>query len=394
MNQLQMLKIALIAYVNSVKAVWSKLAYPLSIKSKRKGTLKDYRIYGNTVQDGEPSPDNPIEMQSVGELVTEGEHNGKYKIPVTVSAVNNLFDKNNAKFFNAYIRVADNTYRTASDSASVLIECEPNETYTISHSYDNLGIFRACYINSEPPASGSFNIPAYKVVQASTNEKTLTVTTDEGCKYIAVQVTLGAYNDVAETLKIINKGTVIESQNFDLYLDEPLRKIGDYVDSIDFERGVVIRNIGQKILTGGEGWVIFGNNLRHEFQAEMRADGFPSSAINTMSNRLVAHTWNTLWSNTNKTDGNFVVGVAGTQNTTDKVRYIYASPSSSKVTPDEWKAQLSEWYAEGNPFTVLYAKPITEEPITLPKLPQFKGTTVYEVDTTVKASGIEVCYFE
>ena len=65
---MRMLKKALIAYVNSMEAIWSAIAHPLSIVSKRKGTLKGYRIYGNSVQEGEPTPENPIEVQSVGEL--------------------------------------------------------------------------------------------------------------------------------------------------------------------------------------------------------------------------------------------------------------------------------------------------------------------------------------
>jgi hypothetical protein len=46
---------------------------PLAYKAIE-GTLKNYSIYGNTV-DGE----------SVGDLITEGEHAGEYKVPVTVS---------------------------------------------------------------------------------------------------------------------------------------------------------------------------------------------------------------------------------------------------------------------------------------------------------------------
>lgn len=46
---------------------------PLSFKAKA-GALKNYKIYGNTV-DGE----------SVGDLETTGEHAGKYKVPVTIS---------------------------------------------------------------------------------------------------------------------------------------------------------------------------------------------------------------------------------------------------------------------------------------------------------------------
>lgn len=53
---------------------------PLTFKSNGKA-LKNYRIYGQTV-DGE----------SVGNLVTSGEHAGEYKVPVTVEG-KNLFDE-------------------------------------------------------------------------------------------------------------------------------------------------------------------------------------------------------------------------------------------------------------------------------------------------------------
>ena len=54
-------------------------APPLTYTAKNAGTLKNYRICGNTV-DGE----------SVGDLVTEGEHTGEYKVPVTVGGKNLL----------------------------------------------------------------------------------------------------------------------------------------------------------------------------------------------------------------------------------------------------------------------------------------------------------------
>lgn len=48
--KLQMLKQALIAYVtNSVKAIWSVVAHPLTIVGSKSGNVKDYKIYGNTI---------------------------------------------------------------------------------------------------------------------------------------------------------------------------------------------------------------------------------------------------------------------------------------------------------------------------------------------------------
>lgn len=64
---------------------WNEIqgSLPLNFTS-RGGHLLDYRIYGNTVQDGTPTPENPVEVQGCGEYYAE--LNG-YKIPVTGSSI-------------------------------------------------------------------------------------------------------------------------------------------------------------------------------------------------------------------------------------------------------------------------------------------------------------------
>ena len=54
---------------------------PLYYRSNGK-PLIDYTIYGNTVQNGTPTPENPIQPQECGELETTGTHAGQYKIPI------------------------------------------------------------------------------------------------------------------------------------------------------------------------------------------------------------------------------------------------------------------------------------------------------------------------
>ena len=418
MSQLQMLKIALIGYVNSMKAVWSKLAYPLSIISKKSGTLKDYRIYGNTVDGqrvGEPTknlfryikgyvqkgaiieelPTGVIvegaisstaatnawgrgwytpgynsasavcpvlrtgdvitvsaditllelregeyympfiylytretasgyssvlytdvavgETKKISKTFTIGEANngytfypvftlnsnvvkienvqieygnvanlyepyGKYRIGVVARRTSNLFDKNNMNFRTAYIRTASSQYEFSADSSSVLIECQPNTTYTISHSVEGLGVFRACYIDRVPPEGRYFIYDAYAVVQASSSaERTLTVTTGDACTYIVVQGSSAIFDEFVETLRVTVGNPIEEDKEecLNIFLDEPLGN----TEYIDYGKGAAIRGDA-------------------------------------------------------------------------------------------------------------------EETAALPSLPQFKGTTVYEVDTTVKPSGIKVCYYE
>jgi hypothetical protein len=49
--------------------------------------IADYTIKGNTVQNGTPSPSNPVDVVGVGELETTGEHAGEYKIPISSGGV-------------------------------------------------------------------------------------------------------------------------------------------------------------------------------------------------------------------------------------------------------------------------------------------------------------------
>lgn len=46
------------------------------------GTSASLTIKGNTVQNGTPSPSNPVDVVGCGELETTGEHAGQYKIPI------------------------------------------------------------------------------------------------------------------------------------------------------------------------------------------------------------------------------------------------------------------------------------------------------------------------
>lgn len=67
---------------------------PLTFKAKKSGTLKNYRIYGNTVGG-----------ESVGDLVESGEHAGEYNIPVTVEGKN--LAKNNHSDSSALFTVEE-----------------------------------------------------------------------------------------------------------------------------------------------------------------------------------------------------------------------------------------------------------------------------------------------
>lgn len=555
MNQLQMLKRALIAYVNSVKAVWSDILYPLSIISKRNGVLKDYRIYGNTVQNGEPSPEAPVEMQSVGELTNKNLWRGdnyivsnsstkaclNYVYPdssnpwvvsgntVTISATicikdartntrisvgtqlvdGTILDTKQARYTSygdeirvslAYtipqsdveiqrlqIRFTDYSGNTEGvwDGYVKDIQIEYGDTATPYEPYNKYrigvvargkNIFKLISssvqnattietfengaivqgkssdtASNDSYARGWFS-PGYKtgsaILPVFRGGETVTVSADitllellngtsyrplimlysengsttatkpsNQTKYIAINEKTRVYQtfvikDTEEPLAYrpiftlnsnvvrieniqIEKGDTdskyedyIEPQTFNIFLDEPLRKVPDASDYIDFEKKLVVRNLDVKTLVGDstEGW--YRENYRLFTYLSPAPTSTDSDKVLCLSNRFKESSWTYLYGNSYRTTKFIGIAIQGGG-------ILVVTPAQEIPSAAEWKGTLARWNEEGNPLTVVrWNDNAPNEKIELPKLPQFKGTTVYEVDTTVKPSGMKVCYYE
>ena len=91
---------------------------PLTFTSNG-GLLKNYRIYGNTV-DGE----------SVGNLVTVGEHTDEYHIPINVEGAN-LFDVNTITL-GKYLGTGGSVYQSSISNVSDYIPVTAGTTLTLS----------------------------------------------------------------------------------------------------------------------------------------------------------------------------------------------------------------------------------------------------------------------
>ncbi|MBE7055257.1 MAG: hypothetical protein E7392_03990 [Ruminococcaceae bacterium] len=72
----------------------------ISITDCYNDKLHDVIIEGNTIQDGTPTPQAPVEIQNVGELMTEGENKGKYKVSLRCKYGDSTFlDENNIEIY-------------------------------------------------------------------------------------------------------------------------------------------------------------------------------------------------------------------------------------------------------------------------------------------------------
>ena len=245
-------------YQNTAVKLANAEGVPCVLEYSKGKNVRNYEVYGNSVQDGTPSPEIPVEIQSVGDLVTdtESEYYGKYDIPITVT------------------------------------------------------------------------------------------------------------------------GT--RSETTHIYLDEPLRKVGDYADYIDFKNQKVIRKVKHREFSSNNNWSVYSSAANH-FQTIVGDNYFAQvEGVKAMSNYYPQYSGK-YYSITSLDYA--VLSVDGSRLRFRDIRY---------TTLDEWKTFLDTLET---PLAVNYilATP-TEETISLPALKTFKGTNVISVDTTVLPSNIKANY--
>ena len=261
MNYLHKKKLAFMSIVNRVKGFLRTVSGALRLTLDGCVDIRsitNYKLYGQSVQNGTPTPDTPIEVESVGEY---DETTGKYKIPVTVS-------------------------------------------------------------------DGTRNI--------TTN----------------------------------------------IYLDEPLRKIGDYSDYIDFDNSKVVRNVGRRQIT---------SNLTITLGTSPTSNGLyrcyivPSNAKDGTNLDGYANFLPTLKQGWNKW-------------TAEQVHFGQSNNAIYIITNEQYTSKTDFVnYLSNNgsfkPYVYYRLDSSDEQPITLPTIPTFKGTTILSIDTTIQPSNAEIEYY-
>ena len=261
MNCLHKKKLAFMSIVNRVKGFIRTItgALPLTLEScVDEKSVTYYKLYGQSVQNGTPMPDTPIEVESVGEF---DESTGKYKIPIKISS----------------------------------------------------------------------------------NDKSM----------------------------ITN-----------IYLDEPLRKVGDYADYVDFENGKVVRNIKKYTFTGNEDF---------QFRSHYNNETYKFSLSNVLDRYVGVKCMSNIGDFENGTNANATgetgIGLWDENKSTSRIVYMeLPSPYNSL-------AMLQQYLSENKTYVIYALATPTETPITLPPIPTFKGTSIISADTTVQPSNVEITYY-
>ena len=207
--------------------------------------LIDYKIYGNSEQTSDPSPENPQEIKSVGDLVESGEHQGKYKIPVICSGKNNFNDDDFITAMSTHYQgkvtidgkecIALGRKNSSTTDYTYLINGKVNTPYTISMKYTNnsCGMY---FVYSDGTSSSN------KLSTVSTLTD-IAATSAENKTVVGIRISCYGWYSTGSKIQItdiqLEEGTsATEYEPYhdpittNIYLDEPLSKINDYKDEI------------------------------------------------------------------------------------------------------------------------------------------------------------------
>lgn len=181
----------------------------------------------------------------------------------------------------------------------------------------------------------------------------------------------------------------IEPVTTNIYLNEPLRKIGDYADYIDFENQKVFRQLGGIALDKSLPYVFYKYNTSldntYHFYIDARNKAEPQiiEKTNMLCNRFKA---GSISMNDVETDS-FLTTRYGYR-IYGQIEKALIDGYEGSTEKDKLIAFLTENYTE---IAYVLANP-KEEDVVLPNIPTHKGTNIIEVDTNILPSNMEVKY--
>ena len=181
---------------------------------------------------------------------------------------------------------------------------------------------------------------------------------------------------IAKETKLSDYEPYVKPTTTTIYLKQPLRKIGEYADYIDFLNWKIIRNIKYVEFDENEDWSKYTSVSNHYHTSV--GDNYYGSNNYVVSNYYENHKMpNSYYSNKDYA----VMGVDG-----GRIRF----KNKDCATLEDWKSWISNLNEK---LYVCYrlAEP-HEEYIELPTISTIRGTTIIDVNTSIKSSNVEVEY--
>lgn len=340
--------------------------------------FRSLRIFGKSTQDGTPTPENPVEIVSVGDGGSVG---------ATINGLN-LFDLNSGYISGSGKQVTfiDNGFvldASVKETRSCVFKCNLKKDNTYFLSFDTTNV-------SGTGAAFAF-LP--KLLQYFSLDKAFTPTedTDELAIYINSA-------DVPTVLNITNIQVVFTNakKDYEPFAEQtvtiatpnglhgiPVTSSGNYTDAngqqwicdeVDLERGVYVQRVLNKAFDGTEteGW-LQGTNIADGIERYLT----PQKLKNATVKPICSHFDSVSTSAYSLDKEALSYGSEG---------YSYDFAVSAERCPDlaSWKSYLAEQYANGNPVTVCHIldTPI-ETPLSETELAAYRTLHTNKPNTTI-----------
>lgn len=306
-----------------------------------------------------------------------------YKVPIKVSG-KNLLNKETSEVGH----ISSSGVKTVGSSYGLMVTekiyVEPSTSYV----YSGMGDVTSTTV-SRTGFQYDENDNPIKSISPSSGGRIL-FTTEANCRYVYLQ-----YKNT-EAKPMLEKGSIettyepyIDSTT-NIYLNEPLRKLGNYADYIDYENKKVYRIISKGQINDSSKLSMFSSvtnfsiffteepNLidygdEYKYNPPILSETFKFCACSIGNS-------NSFWT------ANYEIGSSVT--TTYK-RICFSLPNTITST-----TMAKEWLTE-NPIDYIYiANAFVEESIDIPEISTADGTNVISVDTEVKPSEFNVGYWK
>lgn len=349
---------------------------------------KHYRFYiynnsGTPVTVGEQTIYYDMQFEK-GTTATEYEPYG-YKIPITMRG-KNLFDG----IFEKGIISAENGNTYDHDTiirSKNFIPVKKLTEYTFS--CDDLNV-DSIYLYE---FGNDYSLLSHTVY--SMTDSKVTIITKENTKYIKFSPRDRVSNvTLALDIKVqLEEGTTatdyeqyIGNTTYNIYLDQPLRKVGDYADYIEIKDGVVtvVRKIVEKVFDGSENIQV------------MALGPYPYTYLDLGTTGLVVD--DVCLSTHHVHQSNFSYTIEGVNTfrvlnsySNSKSRIVFRFCINGEIVSDveAVKNLLAKYYNEGNAMSVYYAHATGKEEKTIIDVSDMftlAGNTIYEFDTNIQPS--------
>ncbi len=366
----------------------------IQLKNTYAGKLENYKIYGNTIQDGTPTVENPVKINSVGE------ENNKITVKSCGKNLISIQDMN-IKYTNDYY------LNIFPDNPKLLLE--ENTTYTITFEYKvnfNSSSSIGCGIgygdthyrrdiiymqNYENNMAGKFKYTFTTPLQFDESYGTPYLQLRLSRTYVKATIDVDIKNIQLEKSDTSSEFEPYRENLQTISLAEPLRKLGDVADYIDYKNGRVVRYIKKITFDKNSIFSQWPNTITDTSSGVYYSN---SSLLGTYPNNIG------LFSNNIGMCTHFVLGT-GAYSTDQPISFCLI-PSSSPpyigfripyTKLEDFYTFLDNQKNAGTPVEVYFAyKNPTYEPINLQEITTYNSITNITIESEISPSKIEVEY--